>query len=77
MLYYSTRNKLITATSAEAVLRGIAPDGGLYLPESFDGTKIDLASVLKMTSNEISAEILAVFQRRKIFCGEKDLFKTI
>ena len=61
MLYYSTRNKQITATSAEAVLRGIAPDGGLYLPESFEPAKIDLASILTMTSNEISAEILSKF----------------
>jgi threonine synthase len=61
MLYYSTRNKKIKSTSLEAVLKGLAPDGGLYLPENFDGTQICLESILKMTSNEISAEILSRF----------------
>ncbi|MBQ8448083.1 MAG: threonine synthase, partial [Clostridia bacterium] len=61
MLYYSTRNKSLTATSAEAVLRGIAPDGGLFLPESFELAAIDLEATLKMTSNEISTEILSRF----------------
>lgn len=31
MQYNSTRNHKQTASPAEAVLRGIAPDGGLYL----------------------------------------------
>ena len=61
MLYYSTRNKNIKATSAEAVLWGLAPDGGLFLPESFGEAKISLENTLTMTSNEISAEILSKF----------------
>ena len=61
MLYYSTRNKAVEATPAEAVLAGIAPDGGLFLPESFESAKIRLEDTLKMTSNEISAEILSRF----------------
>lgn len=39
MEYQSTRNAALRATSAEAVLRGLAPDGGLYValpPQSFD-----------------------------------------
>lgn len=36
MRYYSTRNRNHTATLREAVFRGLAPDGGLYLPEKFD-----------------------------------------
>jgi hypothetical protein len=31
MLYQSTRNKNLTATGPQAILRGIAPDGGLYM----------------------------------------------
>ena len=34
MIYRSTRSKT-TASPAEAILAGIAPDGGLYLPEEF------------------------------------------
>ena len=61
MLYHSTRNKQITASPAEALLRGLAPDGGLFLPDSFEAAKIDLEKTLSMTSNEISAEILSKF----------------
>ena len=32
MLYHSTRNPSLTASSAQAVLEGLAPDGGLYMP---------------------------------------------
>ena len=32
MLYHSTRSKENTADSAQAVLNGLAPDGGLYVP---------------------------------------------
>ena len=33
MRYYSTKNRHHTATLEEAVMRGLAPDGGLYVPE--------------------------------------------
>ena len=39
MEYQSTRNKNLTARSTEAVLQGLAPDGGLYVTarlEDFD-----------------------------------------
>ena len=32
MLYHSTRNRDYTASSAQAVLSGLAPDGGLFVP---------------------------------------------
>ena len=34
MLYHSTRNEQLTADSAVAVLSGLAPDGGLYMPQA-------------------------------------------
>lgn len=34
MLYYSTNNHQHTATLEQAVIRGLAPDGGLYMPQS-------------------------------------------
>ena len=61
MIYHSTRNKDVTASPADAVLMGIAPDGGLFLPESFESAGIDVSKILTMTSNEISAEILSRF----------------
>ena len=35
MNYQSTRNHGLTAASTAAVLRGIAPDGGLYILKDF------------------------------------------
>ena len=34
MIYHSTRSHGHTADSAQAVLQGLAPDGGLYMPEN-------------------------------------------
>ena len=34
MQYHSTRNETIRADSAQAVLEGLAPDGGLYMPQT-------------------------------------------
>ena len=34
MLYHSTRGQSPSVDSAEAVLEGLAPDGGLYMPEN-------------------------------------------
>jgi threonine synthase len=36
MKYYSTKNKLIRSTLREAVIEGIASDGGLFMPERID-----------------------------------------
>ena len=33
MLYHSTRSSAPYVDSAQAVLEGLAPDGGLYMPE--------------------------------------------
>ena len=43
MKYQSTRNRALTASPAEAVLAGIAPDGGLFIwctmPDGSDSMK--------------------------------------
>ena len=35
MKYFSTRSDSEPISAAEAIIRGLAPDGGLYVPESF------------------------------------------
>ncbi len=45
MLYHSTRNDAVTVDSAQAVLSGLAPDGGLYVPAQLP--KLDVAACLK------------------------------
>ncbi len=58
MIFYSTRSKAHTADSTEAVLRGIAPDGGLYTPVDFDQMQIDVGALLNMSATEISATVI-------------------
>ncbi len=41
MLYHSTRSKLNIVDSAQAVLNGLAPDGGLYVPETLPELDVD------------------------------------
>ena len=57
MLYHSTRSEAHFVDSAEAVLEGLAPDGGLYMPESIPA--FDWQACLRGSSTEMSAKILA------------------
>ena len=58
MLYHSTRSCHLTADSASAVLQGLAPDGGLYMPQAipaFDWRKCLLGSAQEMSCQILSA----------------------
>ena len=58
MLYHSTRSEYLTADSAEAVLQGIAPDGGLFMPAAlpaFDWQKCLAGSAQEMANQILSA----------------------
>ena len=57
MLYHSTRSSTCFVDSAQAVLEGLAPDGGLYMPQNIPA--LDWASVLHGSSQEISTAILS------------------
>jgi len=58
MKYYSTRSENNTANGPEAILKGIAPDGGLYTPVDFSEMKMNLAELLRMSAEEISAAVI-------------------
>ena len=57
MKYQSTRNRALTASPAEAVLAGIAPDGGLYMSEAIPS--MDWQALLKEDTLTMSARILS------------------
>ena len=55
MIYHSTRSKALQADSAQAVLEGLAADGGLYVPQALpefdwkkclDGSAMDMATAI-------------------------------
>lgn len=73
MFYLSTRNQKIQKTPSEAVLQGIANDGGLYMPESFENAKFPLEKLAEMSNKEISATVLSLlFNGDKMFNGSFD-----
>ena len=57
MLYHSTRSVSPQVDSAQAVLTGLAPDGGLYMPETIPD--FDWKACLRGTSQEMSTAILS------------------
>ena len=56
MIYHSTRSHAFTADSAQAVLNGLAPDGGLYVPASLPA--LDVAACLKEDTMAMAARII-------------------
>lgn len=62
MQYHSTRDRAHTATASEAILRGLAPDGGLYVPESLPRLSPEtLQSWRTLSYPALAAEILALY----------------
>ena len=61
MLYLSTRGAAQRHTFSEAVEAGLAPDGGLFLPESLPEIGGRLAAWERLSYAELAAEFLALF----------------
>ena len=57
MLYHSTRNSGGCVDSAQAVLQGLAPDGGLYMPEFIPD--FDWKACLRGSAMDMSPAILS------------------
>ena len=57
MLYHSTRGGSPAVDSAQAVLQGLAPDGGLYMPQALP--EFDWQQCLRGSAQEMSARILS------------------
>lgn len=60
MRYQSTRNHSHTATTSEAILRGIAPDGGLYMLPDPGSRPFPMDKLPGMTALDISAAVLSL-----------------
>ncbi len=62
MLYLSTRGDGHKVSSAEAIRRGLAPDGGLYLPESLPSFSLDeIVKLSALSYPERAAFVLSRF----------------
>ncbi len=62
MKFRSTRSQEGFVTFQQAIFQGLAPDGGLYVPETFPSLSDEkLSSFRDATVSEIGAEILSLF----------------
>lgn len=59
--YYSSRNKNEKVSFSTGVTRGLATDGGLYVPESFDTIDIADKKYLNMSYQELAVDVLTHF----------------
>ena len=57
MIYRSTRSKTV-ASPCQAILAGIAPDGGLYLPEEFSFPAFCAEETVKKNFYQIATDVL-------------------
>ncbi len=58
-VYHSTRSRSVTASPSQAVLQGIAPDGGLYTLDAYSSETADYRHLLALDTLEMTAEILS------------------
>ena len=58
MLLHSTRCKSCTASPMQAVLQGIAPDGGLYVPENPAKMPFDYTELMQMDFLQMAQKII-------------------
>lgn len=61
MFYKSTRGHEQAVTSSQAILQGIAPDGGLFVPDSMPKLDKTLDELIKLDYKSLAYEILKVF----------------
>ena len=52
LFYRSTRDDSVRVTASQAILKGLAPDGGLFVPESIPSLDKSLEELSKMSYKE-------------------------
>lgn len=61
LMYQSTRSEGTKVTASQAILKGLADDGGLFVPVSIPKLDISLEEISKMTYQETAYEVMKLF----------------
>lgn len=61
VLYKSTRSNGEKVTASQAILKGLADDGGLFVPEHIPTLEVDLQQLPEMTYQETAYEVMRQF----------------
>lgn len=59
--YIGTRNKNITATASQAILKGICEDGGLFVPEEIPSFDLSLDTIANLSYQELAYEVMKLY----------------
>ena len=61
LLYSSTRNGEEKVTASKAILKGLADDGGLFVPESIPKLDVTIEELAKMSYQETAYAVMKLF----------------
>ena len=61
LFYKSTRDDSVRVTASKAILKGLADDGGLFVPESIPALDKSLEELSKMSYGEVAYEVMKLF----------------
>jgi threonine synthase len=61
LLYNSTRNSEKKVTASQAILKGLAEDGGLFVPQSIPALDVPLHKLKSMSYQEVAYEVMKLF----------------
>lgn len=61
LLYKSTRNENETVTASQAILKGLADNGGLFVPSFIPKLEVSVEELSKMTYREVAYNVMKQF----------------
>lgn len=61
MNYIGTRNREIIVAPSQAILKGICPDGGLFIPEQIPMMEKDLKQLIDLDYKQLAYEIMKLY----------------
>ena len=61
VMYSSTRNADVKYRASEAILKGLADDGGLFVPDSIPALDVSMDELAKMSYQETAYEVMKLF----------------
>ena len=61
LIYRSTRDNSETATASQAILKGLATEGGLFVPDHIPPLDLPLSSLASMDYRQVAYEVMSRF----------------
>ena len=61
LIYRSSRNNEETATASQAILKGLADQGGLFVPDTIPSLDLALTDLAKMNYQQVAYQVMKLF----------------